>query len=531
MGVGAMGVARAVVPARGLGRTRGGFVAPPPLSSLPPSPRVHSIRCSRSSARAIHARKRTCVTAAAAGAGAVGDSAKDAAAAGEEETAITVETSAAVAEEDEEDEDVDAKMAAMQLLITAMSWTIIIVQFPDVFAKVASKVGPRAANVVMTVPLLVIGYRGGVDKSAAFLKSRLHRLFHLVKFVSLKTHAIECLVTLVGYLGTAALWFNILRLLVMGLIPSDFVFTIPPQFAFLLDPGASCTGAEAQAAILLCARKATAALAALGLGRFFMQLKSPTPDVELSVEKGGILHQHLQATMGRLPPETESRRFAGVSLLLNRVIDLAIVLGVARVALAVVGVNLRGILAVAGVGALAVSFAARPLVQNLIAGLSIFLTNPFTLNDEIVTGSIKQGRVQNIGWVSTTILTEDGPVFMPNDSLASAQLVNKSRWQTTGSLYPRILTLVPKVPGEEDVVAATAALDAILRARPEVQPSTVPMVNFLGTTDAGALRFLLKINIKPVSAKPLADERLSDVLTALYSEASRNGLTAPAAVN
>lgn len=92
--------------------------------------------------------------------------------------------------------------------------------------------------------------------------------------------------------------------------------------------------------------------------------------------------------------------------------------------LGALGIDITGLIAGVGIGALAVGFAAQALISNLISGLFLIFERTFAMGDIIrVDNTI--GKVVHIGFRATQIETVDGNiVIIPNSSLASSQIVN-----------------------------------------------------------------------------------------------------------
>ena len=92
--------------------------------------------------------------------------------------------------------------------------------------------------------------------------------------------------------------------------------------------------------------------------------------------------------------------------------------------LGALGIDITGLIAGVGIGALAVGFAAQALISNLISGLFLIFERTFAMGDIIrVDNTI--GKVVHIGFRATQIETVDGNIaIIPNSSLASSQIVN-----------------------------------------------------------------------------------------------------------
>jgi MscS family membrane protein len=92
----------------------------------------------------------------------------------------------------------------------------------------------------------------------------------------------------------------------------------------------------------------------------------------------------------------------------------------------VFSVNVAGMVAGLGVGGLAIAFAAKESLENLLASFTIFLDHPFVVGDLVEVGGIT-GVVEKIGFRSTRIRTlEKTFVTVPNKSMIDKPLNNLS---------------------------------------------------------------------------------------------------------
>ncbi|GAB3825724.1 mechanosensitive ion channel family protein [Pontibacter rugosus] len=90
----------------------------------------------------------------------------------------------------------------------------------------------------------------------------------------------------------------------------------------------------------------------------------------------------------------------------------------------VFGVNVTGLIAGLGVGGLALAFAAKESLENLLASFTIFLDQPFMVGDLVQVGELV-GVVEKIGFRSTRIRTlEKSFVTLPNKYMIDKPLDN-----------------------------------------------------------------------------------------------------------
>ena len=84
-------------------------------------------------------------------------------------------------------------------------------------------------------------------------------------------------------------------------------------------------------------------------------------------------------------------------------------------------------LASAGVVGIAVGFAARDTLANLISGVSIIADAPYKLGDYIVLDTGERGVVTELGMRSTRLLTRDDvEISIPNAVMGNAKITNES---------------------------------------------------------------------------------------------------------
>jgi len=84
-------------------------------------------------------------------------------------------------------------------------------------------------------------------------------------------------------------------------------------------------------------------------------------------------------------------------------------------------------LASAGVIGIAVGFAAQETLGNIFAGITIIVDAPYRLGDFLVLESGERGRVTQIGFRSTRLLTQDHiELIVPNAVMAGAHIRNES---------------------------------------------------------------------------------------------------------
>jgi MscS family membrane protein len=92
------------------------------------------------------------------------------------------------------------------------------------------------------------------------------------------------------------------------------------------------------------------------------------------------------------------------------------------------GLDVTSILAIGGVGAFAISFAAQDVIKNIFGFILIELERSFRIGDEIKFQKLGvEGKVHSVNWRVTKIETSDGYITMvPNSAFITEVVVNKS---------------------------------------------------------------------------------------------------------
>jgi small conductance mechanosensitive channel len=110
-------------------------------------------------------------------------------------------------------------------------------------------------------------------------------------------------------------------------------------------------------------------------------------------------------------------------LIVNTIYAVALALA-AVVTLAVLGVNVAGMIAGLGVGGLVIGFALKDIIENLLAGALLLIQQPFSLGDTIQVEDIT-GTVTHIELRATTMNAIDGTnVIIPNRDVYTSVITN-----------------------------------------------------------------------------------------------------------
>ena len=118
-----------------------------------------------------------------------------------------------------------------------------------------------------------------------------------------------------------------------------------------------------------------------------------------------------------------------LTVLINKIIKTVFyVIGLVTI-LAQLGVNISTLLTSLGIGGLAISFALKDALTNIISGIIIIAYQPFMIGDNISlrnsSGSPLEGKVTDINFRYITIEAENNKILIPNSTAVSTPVAVK----------------------------------------------------------------------------------------------------------
>lgn len=152
---------------------------------------------------------------------------------------------------------------------------------------------------------------------------------------------------------------------------------------------------------------------------------------------------------------------------ISKLVRLAVIITSVLVILQTLGFSISGVLAMGGVGGIAVGFAAKDLLANFFGGLIIYLDRPFAIGDWIRSPDRAiEGTVEKIGWRVTVIRNfESQPMYVPNSIFTNIVVENPSRmanrriYETIGLRYSDIASMDRIVDEVKAMLLAHEAID------------------------------------------------------------------------
>lgn len=125
---------------------------------------------------------------------------------------------------------------------------------------------------------------------------------------------------------------------------------------------------------------------------------------------------------------TKQRRIEAI----NKLMSVMTLLVASIFGLQAVGLDVNSVLAIGGVGGLAIGLAGREILENLFTGLIILSSSPFEVGEEVLftppTGPKVEGIVLDVGWYRTTIRSFEREIYaIPNSVFSRNVVLNVTR--------------------------------------------------------------------------------------------------------
>ncbi|WP_240046922.1 mechanosensitive ion channel family protein [Paracraurococcus ruber] len=242
--------------------------------------------------------------------------------------------------------------------------------------------------------------------------------------------------------------------------------------------------------------------AALALGGFLLQGAAPrwlpamAPAHALAALAGALGWLGLAWTGARCfdlllrRAARATRREAPYPRLLSDLVRALLFAGAAAaIVTQVLGQPALGLVTTSSVAVAVIGFALRNIISDLFSGLALGVDAPYRIGDWIETTEGSAGRVAEIGWRATRLVTRDGvAVTVPNGLIAAHRLLNYG----AAARY-RIALRIALDPAVPEARAKRILLAAALEAErryPGLRPDVL-----LHELAEGAAIYLLRIHV------------------------------------
>lgn len=138
-------------------------------------------------------------------------------------------------------------------------------------------------------------------------------------------------------------------------------------------------------------------------------------------------------------------------------------------------IDMTAWLASAGIIGIAIGFAAKDTIANLLSGVFILADSPYKIGDYIVLDAAERGKVTHIGLRSTRILTRDDiEINIPNAVIANGKIINESSGR-----HIKSRTRIPvSVAYGTDIDHVKSVLMDVASQEPQICQDPEPRVRF-----------------------------------------------------
>lgn len=178
------------------------------------------------------------------------------------------------------------------------------------------------------------------------------------------------------------------------------------------------------------------------------------------------------------------------SLILKRGTSFLVLFFGGYITIASLGVN-PGVLAGAGIFAVAIAFLGRSLVEDMLNGILILWTDRYAIGDVVDLGGSMAGAVENITLFITTLRNLDGDaIAIPNSQITA--VTNKTKYWSRVNFTIRIAW-------NQDIDQATAIMTTVadaMQQEPEWEERILEPVQILGVDDVSYEGILIHLLIK-----------------------------------
>lgn len=181
------------------------------------------------------------------------------------------------------------------------------------------------------------------------------------------------------------------------------------------------------------------------------------------------------------------RRYRTVLRLLKSIVSYVVYFAAGMACLSVLGINIAGLVAGAGVVGLAIGFGAQSLVKDVITGFFIIFEDQFGVGDYIKLTAV-EGTVLEIGLRTTKIKGASGEInIVPNGSIT--EVVNYS-------INNSVAVIDVSVAYSSDIAKAEQLIEDYLTTLPSLEESIVGQPTLLGVQSVVGAEVTLRISVE-----------------------------------
>lgn len=236
------------------------------------------------------------------------------------------------------------------------------------------------------------------------------------------------------------------------------------------------------------------------LGEIILKIMAIVILASLVIRIGKITIHNIFKVRNRAPIRTSERRENTLEKLLDNVLTYVISFMAFLMILSTLTIDVKALLAGAGIVGLAVGFGAQSLVKDIISGFFIIFEDQFSVGDKVKIGTF-EGVVEEIGLRTTKLKSWTGELhILPNGSIIQV---------TNYSLYNSKVTIDISIPNEADMISTELLIQEFLETLPNHYDDIVNVPELLGVQTLGSAEVILRI---AVETKPMRQNAVSRMI-------------------
>jgi moderate conductance mechanosensitive channel len=204
----------------------------------------------------------------------------------------------------------------------------------------------------------------------------------------------------------------------------------------------------------------------------------------IALKLGRTAIRNIFRVRSKAPLKFSERREATLLKLLENVLTYVVYFISLMTILSTLGIDIKGLIAGAGIVGLAIGFGAQNLVRDIITGFFIIFEDQFSVGDYVRVGSA-EGTVEEIGLRTTKIKSWTGELHIfPNGNITEV---------TNFSIHNSIAVVDVSIAYEENIEEAEKVIQDLLITLPQKYEELVNPPELLGVQTLGASEVVIRI--------------------------------------
>ncbi|MDR7239119.1 mechanosensitive ion channel family protein [Neobacillus drentensis] len=254
----------------------------------------------------------------------------------------------------------------------------------------------------------------------------------------------------------------------------------------------------------------------LNLGVDLLKIIAILVITNILIRIGKLMIHNIFKIRNLSPLNTSDRREETLSKLLDSVLTYVVYFIAFMMILSVLGIDVKALIAGAGVVGLAVGFGAQSLVKDVISGFFIIFEDQFSVGDHVRIGQY-EGNVETIGLRTTKIKSWTGEQhILPNGSIIEV---------TNFSINNSIAVVDIAIAYGEDIARAETVIEETIKFMPAQYEELVKAPELLGIQTMGATEVVLRVVAETLPMKQAAVSR--NIRRDIKLQLDENGIKAP----